>query len=464
MTPDAAANTTPGTGPALAAGGADASSRVLHRSLAHGMPMATHAKGNYLYMSDGSRILDASGGAAVVSVGHGVPEIVDAVSKQVGTLPYVSSAVFGIEPAEDLANKMCEEAGMARVIFLSGGSEAVESAIKLCRQYHVENGEPERTKFIAREISYHGNTMGALALGRHNRRRKLYLPMMPDVFHAVSACNAWRFKQHAESDDEYVARLAAELDDKITQLGPATVAAFFAEPVVGAASGCVPFVPGYLKAMKRVCERHGVLFCLDEIMCGAGRTGMMHAWMHDGPEARPDVQTLGKGLCGGYAPLSAVLVGDKVVDVLRRGTGAFVNGYTFQSSGTGTAAGLAVYNYIKEHKLVEQCAARGELLAKLLREKVGPLKHVGDVRGMGLFWGIELVADKTTKTPFKYEDNVNGRLADAILARGVAVYHGAGSADGWDGDHIMLCPPYTITEDEVAHVVAVVADAINAIL
>ncbi|BEJ17240.1 hypothetical protein CspHIS471_0606410 [Cutaneotrichosporon sp. HIS471] len=365
MTPDAAPNTAPGPGPALAAGGADASSRVLHRSLALGMPMATHAKGNYLYMSDGSRILDASGGAAVVSVGHSVPEIVDAVSKQVGTLPYVSSAVFGIEPAEDLANMMCEEAGMARVIFLSGGK---------------------------------------------------------------------------------------------------TVAAFFAEPVVGAASGCVPFIPGYLKAMKKVCERHGVLFCLDEIMCGAGRTGMMHAWMHDGPEARPDIQTLGKGLCGGYAPLSAVLVGDKVVDVLRRGTGAFVNGYTFQSSGTGTAAGLAVYNYIKEHKLVEQCAARGELLAKLLHEKVGPLKHVGDVRGMGLFWGIELVVDKNTKTPFKYEDNVNGRLADAILARGVAVYHGAGSADGWEGDHIMLCPPYTITEDEVAHIVDVVVDAINAIL
>ncbi|CAK9784965.1 adenosylmethionine-8-amino-7-oxononanoate aminotransferase [Cutaneotrichosporon oleaginosum] len=451
------------TGPSLAAGGADASSRVLHRSLGLGMPMATRAEGNYLYMSDGSRILDASGGAAVVSVGHGVPEIIAAVSTQVGTLPYVSSAVFGIEPAEELARKMCEEAGMARAIFLSGGSEAVESALKLCRQYHVENGEPARVNFIAREISYHGNTMGALALGRHNRRRKLYLPLMPEgVFHAVSACNAWRFKAEGESDAAYVQRLADELDAKITALGAHTVAAFFAEPVVGAASGCVPFVPGYLRAMKAVCEKHGVLFCLDEIMCGAGRSGKMHAWMHD--DARPDVQTLGKGLCGGYAPLSAVLVGERVVEVLRKGTGAFVNGYTFQSSGTGTAAGLAVYNYIKKHNLIEQCAARGELLAKLLRERVAPLKHVGDVRGMGLFWGIELVTDKKTKTPFKYEDNVNGKLADAILARGVAVYHGAGCADGWEGDHIMICPPYTITEDEVAHVVDVIVDAINATL
>jgi adenosylmethionine-8-amino-7-oxononanoate aminotransferase len=338
--------------PTLAAGGADASSRVLHRSLAIGMPMATHAQGNYLYMSDGSRVLDASGGAAVVSVGHGVPEIVSAVSKQVGTLPYVSSAVFGIEPAEDLAKRMCEESGMARAIFLSGGSEAVESALKLCRQYHVENGQPARTKFISREISYHGNTMGALALGRHNRRRKLYLPLMPEgVFHSVSACNAWRFKTPGETDEAYVQRLADELDAKITELGAETVAAFFAEPVVGAASGCVPFVPGYLRAMKRVCERHGVLFCLDEIMCGAGRSGKMHAWMHDGDEARPDVQTLGKGLCGGYAPLSAVLVGERVVEVMKKGTGAFVNGYTFQSSGTGTAAGLAVYDYIHKHKL-----------------------------------------------------------------------------------------------------------------
>ncbi|GMK57187.1 hypothetical protein CspeluHIS016_0400210 [Cutaneotrichosporon spelunceum] len=454
---------TPDTGPTLSAGGADASSRVLHRSLGVGMPMATHALGNYLYMSDGSRVLDASGGAAVVSVGHGVPEITTAVSKQVSTLPYVSSAVFALEPAEELARKMCAEAGMARAIFLSGGSEAVESAIKLCRQYHIENGEPDRVNFIAREISYHGNTLGALALGRHNRRRAPYLPLLADTYHAVSPCNAWRFK-HDESDSAYVARLAAELDAKIRELGPGTVAAFFAEPVVGAAAGCVPFVPGYLVAMKAVCEAHGVLFCLDEIMCGAGRTGLMHAWMHDGEGARPHIQTLGKGLCGGYAPLSAVLVGERVVDVLRKGSGAFVNGYTFQSSGTGTAAGLAVYDYMKRYNLVEQCAARGELLARLLRERVAPLKHVGDVRGMGLFWGVELVADKVTKAPFPYDHNVNGRLADAILARGVAVYHGAGCADGWAGDHIMLCPPYTITEEEVAHVVNVVVDAIEAVL
>lgn len=194
----------------------------------------------------------------------------------------------------------------------------------------------------------------ALALGRHDLRRKYFLPLLPtDVYHSVSPCNAYRFKKDGESDAAYVQRLADELDAKIRSLGPETVAAFFCEPIVGAAAGCVPFVPGYLRAMKAVCEKYGVLFCLDEIMCGAGRSGKMHAWMNDGDngEARPDVQVLGKGLCGGYAPLSCVLVGERIVKVLQKGTGAFINGYTFQSSGTGTAAGLAVYDYTRKHKL-----------------------------------------------------------------------------------------------------------------
>lgn len=261
------------------------------------------------------------------------------------------------------------------------------------------------------------------------------MPLLPDVYHSVSACNAWRFRLDGETDEAYVSRLAKELDDKIRALGPETVAAFFVEPIVGAASGCVPFVPGYLKAMRQVCHSHGVLFACDEIMCGAGRSGRFYAWSHDGEEARPDVMTLGKGLCGGYAPLSAVMVAPGVVEVLQRGSGAFVNGYTFQSSGAGTAAGLAVFKYIKKHNLlvnkgladfsVENCAKQGELLARLLREHVLPMKHVGDVRGMGLFWGVELVREG--KEPYPYEEGVNGRVANELLSRGVAVYHGAGS-------------------------------------
>lgn len=346
--------------------GGDTPSSVLHRKLKVEMPVAVRGEGSYLYLSDGRRVLDGSGGAAVVSVGHAVPEIIDAVCAQINTLPYVSSALFGLGPAEELAALMCADSGMKRAIFLSGGSEAVESAIKLCRQYHCENGQPERINFIARDISYHGNTLGgefavssrvgvanrpALSLGRHHKRRAHFLPLLGTPFHAVSPCNAYRFQQPDETDAAYVQRLADELETKILELGPDTVAAFFAEPVVGAASGCVPFVPGYLRAMRAVCDKYGVLFALDEIMCGAGRTGKLHAWMHDGDDARPDVQTLGKGLCGGYAPLSCVLVGEKVVQGLEKGTGAFVNGYTFQSSGSGTAAGLAVYKYIKEHDL-----------------------------------------------------------------------------------------------------------------
>lgn len=371
-------------------------SHVLHRNLNLTLPVVTHAKGSYLYTSSGTRILDGSGGAAVVSVGHAVPEIVDAVSAQISTLPYVSSALFAIQPAEELARRMCRDSGMERAVFLSGGSEAVESAIKLARQYHVERGDAQRTEFIAREASYHGNTIGgespecpespdrfgfdvpfspkltaALALGRHMARREFNEPLLSSHFHAISPCNAYRYQAPSESDEAYVARLASELEAKIQSLGPSNVAAFFAEPVVGAAAGCVPFVPGYLREMKKVCEKYGVLFCLDEIMCGAGRTGRLHAWMNDlpssslperlggegeeregwGEEVRPDIQTLGKGLCGGYAPLSAVLVSRKVCEGLEGGSGAFRNGYTFQSSGTGVAAGLAVYDYMEKHDL-----------------------------------------------------------------------------------------------------------------
>lgn len=222
--------------------------------------------------------------------------------------------------------------------------------------------------------------------------------------------------------------------------------------------------------MKAVCRKHGVLFCCDEIMCGLGRSGKLHAWQWDadpngdGDDARPDVQTLGKGLCGGYAPLSAVLVAPAMVDVFARGTGAFVNGYTFQSSGMGTAAGLAVYNYIKKHGLVEQCRLRGQLLVRLLEESVLPLPHVGSVRGNGLFIGIELVQDKETKQPYPYADKVADKIGDAVLERGAAVYYGSGCADGWEGDHIMLCPPYTITEDEIVFLVEQVKAGIQEVL
>ncbi|KAL1407935.1 hypothetical protein Q8F55_004732 [Vanrija albida] len=450
---------------ALSTATVDPDSKVLHRSLKLGLPMAVRGEGNYIYTADGRKILDTTGGAAVVSCGHAVPEIVDAVTEQLKTLPYVSSFLFGTEPAEELATMLCEESGMSRVVLFNGGSEAVESAIKLARQYHVENGQPQRTKFISRRVSFHGNTITDLALGRHDRRRAMYLPLMPDnVFHAVSPCNPYRGKLEGETDAQYVDRLADELDKKFVELGASTVAAFFMEPVVGATSGCVPFVPGYITAMKRVCEKYGALFVLDEIMCGFGRTGKLHAWSWEGDAARPDIQTLGKGLCGGYAPLSAVLANDKVVNVLSKGTGAFMNGYTFQSSGIGAAAGLAVYKYYKKHDLVAKCAERGKQMEAALRKQLESHPHVGNIRGMGLFYGIELVADKKTKQPFPSSKGVSQKITDAAYERGIALYPGVGCADGWEGDHVMIFPPYTITPDEVQFAVDALQGAVEDVL
>ncbi|ORY22902.1 pyridoxal phosphate-dependent transferase [Naematelia encephala] len=439
-------------------------SSVFHRKLNHEPLFIEKAEGCYLYEKDtGRKILDACGGAAVVSVGHSQPEIIAGVAEQLGRLPYINSAAFAHEPAEELAKMLCAGSGMSRALFLSGGSEAIESALKLARQFHVENGQPERINFIARQKSYHGNTIGALSLGRHNRRRAHFLPLFAPVYHEVSPCYAYRHKLDDETDESYVVRLAEELEAKIQELGQASVAAFFLEPVVGATTGCVPFVPGYLKAMRDVCHRHGVLLVLDEIMCGFGRTGKLHAWQWE--DVQPDVQVLGKGINGGYAPVSAVLMNEKVVEVFRKGSGSFVNGYTYQSSALGCRAGLECYKYLIKHDLVEQCHQRGLLLEKLLKKRILPHPNVGDVRGKGLFWGIEFVQDKRSKAPFPNEVPVTDAVVEEALRRGVSIYPGMkGTADGYLGDHVMICPPYIITEDEIRLIVDVILASIIHVL
>ncbi|KAI9635794.1 adenosylmethionine-8-amino-7-oxononanoate aminotransferase [Dioszegia hungarica] len=444
--------------------GVAATTKVFHRKLNHEPLFIDRAEGVYLYEAKtGRKILDGCGGAAVVSVGHAVPEIVKAVSEQIGRLPYISSATFAHQEAEELAEMFCIDSGMSRALFLTGGSEAAESAIKLCRQYHVENGESERVNYIARQKSYHGTTLATLSLGRHGRRRAHFEPLFADVFHEVSPCYAYRHKLDQESDEQYVARLGGELDAKFQELGPGTVSAFFMEPVVGATTGCVPFVPGYMKMMRDVCDRHGALLVFDEIMCGFGRTGKLHAWQWE--DCQPDVQILGKGVNGGYSPLSVVLMNEKVVDVFRKGSGAFMNGYTYQSSGVGCRAALECYKYIKKHNLVEQCHERGLLLEKLLNEKILPHPNVGDVRGKGLFWGVELIKNKATKEPFPADHPVADLITAEAIRIGAVVYPGMkGAADGVLGDHVMLCPPYTISEDELEYLVDVLVESIKAVL
>ncbi|ORY79763.1 adenosylmethionine-8-amino-7-oxononanoate aminotransferase [Leucosporidium creatinivorum] len=441
---------------------ATAQSTVFHRSLDHDPLFISKAEGNFLYTDDGRKILDGCGGAAVISIGHCDQRVVNAIATQLSTVGYLHSGAFANQPAEELANLLTDNGTtFARALFNSGGSEAAESAIKLARQYHVENGQPERVNFIARDMSYHGNTLGALGLARHVPRRKPYLPLMKsEVFHSVSPCYKYRYSSAEESDEEYVARLAAELEAKFQELGPGTVAAFFAETIVGATSGCTTAVPGYFKAIREVCDRHGALFCLDEIMCGIGRTGKLHAWEWEG--VKPDIQTCGKGMAGGYAPISAILISHKVLDGMRKGTGAFVNGYTFQSHAVACRAAIEVLKIMKEDSLIEQCHSRGQLLGQLLHKRFNTHPNVGESRGRGLFWAIELVKDTATKAAFPSSFALTELISSHCLENGLVLYPGAGTIDGVQGHHMLIAPPYTITEEELAFLVDTLGEAVDA--
>lgn len=445
------------------------SSHLLHRQLAKAPLMPARAKGNYLYPSQGEPVLDACGGAAVISIGHGDERVIEEIAQQMRTVNYVHSGVWTNTAAEELAEIICKSSGMSRCILTSGGSEALESAMKLARQYHVERGESQRTCFIARKLSYHGNTLGALALGSHLSRKTLHLPMIStDAFHHVSPCYAYRYKTSpAESDAEYVERLGTELEDKIKEVGKDKVAAFVFEPVVGATTGCVPFVSGYIRKMRQVCDKYGVLLVCDEIMCGMGRTGKTHAWQWDGlgDEARPDIQTVGKGLTGGYAPCAAVLANEKIVSTLSNGTGAFNNGFTYQSWAIGARAGVAVQRIIEEEGLTEICRLRGNYLRLALEKQLESNPYVGDIRGMGLFQGVEFVQDRLTKAPFPRNFSIGFLVAEEMLNQGIAVYPGGkGTADCLDGDHILIAPPYTITEKELDRIVVTLRKSIETVI
>ncbi|KAG9945376.1 PLP-dependent transferase, partial [Aureobasidium melanogenum] len=388
----------------------ESKSAVFHRSL-HKDPISiVGASGNYLYLADGGKLLDATGGAAVSCLGHGHQRVKEAIISQLDVISYVHSATFATEAAELLAKELVESTGgeMSKAYIVSSGSEAMEAALKLARQHYLESQppQPQRTKFIARHESYHGTTLGALSISGHKARRAPYEPMLIPNMSRVSACNAYRGMKESETETEYVDRLAKELDDEFQRLGPETVCAFVAEPVVGAALGCVPAVKGYFQAVRAICDKYGALLILDEVMCGMGRTGTMHAWQSPLIGVVPDIQTIGKGLGGGYAPIAGVLISRKVTDTLFKGTGAFTHGQTYQGHPVSCRAALEVLRTLQDEKLVQNAAAMGEKLEELLKRIVLPLPHVGDVRGKGLFWGIEFVKDKTTKEPFDPKDNV----------------------------------------------------------
>ncbi|MET4066235.1 adenosylmethionine-8-amino-7-oxononanoate aminotransferase [Bradyrhizobium sp. S3.2.6] len=439
-------------------------SRVLHRSLRETPPKAIGGAGVYLFAEDGRRVIDASGGAAVSCLGHQHPRVIAAMAKQASTLAYAHTAFFSSEPAEALAQTLVghEPGGLAYAYFVSGGSEAIEASIKLARQYFIERGEPQRQHFIARRQSYHGNTLGALAAGGNAWRRAPYAPLLSAAFSHVTPAFAYHEEHDGESDAQFVARLAAELEAEFQRLGPDTVAAFLAEPVVGATAGAVTAPDGYFRAVREICDRHGALLILDEVMCGMGRTGTTHAWQQEG--IAPDIQAIAKGLGGGYQPIGAMLASGKIIDTIRAGSGAFQHGHTYLAHPLACAAALAVQDVIREDNLLDRVKERGKQLEQRLTERFGNHRHVGDIRGRGLFWAIELVADRASRTSFDPALKLNQKIKAEAFANGLGCYPGGGTVDGIRGDHVLLAPPYIASADEIDLIVDKLGTAVDNVL
>ncbi len=420
---------------------------VFHRHLRQTYPVAVAGDGPYLIDSHGKRYLDGSGGAAVSCLGHGHPAIVAAVQAQVAQLEYAHTSFMTSEPAEALADDLIAHgpAGLTHVYFVSGGSEGVEAALKMAIQYHAERGKPGKNRIIARWQSYHGNTLGALSAGGNRWRRAQFAPLLIDISH-VSECYAYRGQRADESAEAYGRRVADELESEILIHGADAVAAFIAEPVVGATLGAVPAVPGYFQRVREICDRHDVLLILDEVMCGMGRTGTLHACEQEG--IQPDIEVIAKGLGAGYQPIGAVLVHGKIVDALREGSGFFQHGHTYLGHPVACAAALAVQKAIRDEGLLAQVQTLGSQLDALLRERLGTHPNVGDIRGRGLFRGIELVAERASKQPLPANTRANTRIKAEALQRGLLCYPAGGTVDGSQGDHVLLAPPFTVS---IAH-------------
>jgi adenosylmethionine-8-amino-7-oxononanoate aminotransferase len=427
------------------------------------LPVAVKGEGIEIVDSTGKRYIDASGGAAVSCLGHSNQRVIDAIKRQVQELPYAHTSFFTTQPAEELASYLVERApqGLAHVYFVSGGSEAIEAALKLARQYFVEVGQPQRRHIIARRQSYHGNTLGALAIGGNAWRREPFLPLLIDAHH-VSPCYAYREQRPDETEEQFAQRLADELEQKILELGSDTVAAFVAETVVGATAGAVPPVREYFRKIRAVCDRYGVLLILDEIMSGMGRTGHLFACEEDG--ITPDLLTIAKGLGAGYQPIGATLVSDKIYQAITGGSGFFQHGHTYIGHATACAAALEVQRVIADEHLLDNVKARGEQLRSLLREHYAQHPYIGDVRGRGLFVGVELVQDRATKTPFDAKLKLHAAIKREAFQRGLMVYPMGGTVDGKIGDHVLLAPPFICTPRDIEQIVSRLTDAIEGAL
>lgn len=434
---------------------------ILHRSLRHTPPVAVRGQGVWIHDSAGRAYLDGSGGAAVSCLGHNHPDVQAALHAQIDALAYAHTSFFTTDVAEKLAARLVADApaGTSHAYFVSGGSEAVEAALKMARQYFVEIGQPQRRHIIARRQSYHGNTLGALAVGGNAWRRAQFAPLLIEVEH-VSPCYAYRDQRSDETAEQYGERLAEELDAAIVRLGPDSVMAFVAEPVVGATSGAVTAVPGYFRRIREVCDRHGVLFIADDVMCGMGRTGTLYAVEQEG--VTPDLITIAKGLGGGYQPIGAVMAQQHIVQAMQQGSGFFQHGHTYLGHALACAASLAVQDVIRRDGLLERVRVQGAGLAQRLQAALGEHPHVGDIRGRGLFMGVELVQDRASKQPFDPELTLHARIKREAMARGLMVYPMGGTLDGRQGDHVLLAPPFIISDDELDQLTERLTGAIDA--
>jgi adenosylmethionine-8-amino-7-oxononanoate aminotransferase len=415
-------------------------------------PTAVRGEGCYLIDNTGKRYLDASGGAAVSCLGHSDMKVRDAIHAQLDALAYAHTSFFTTDAAEALADKLITHApkDIQRVYFVSGGSEAVEAALKLARQYFVEIGQPDRRRIISRWQSYHGNTLGALSAGGNRWRRQMFEPLLIEMAH-IAPCYSYRGRQDEESEWNYGQRVANELENEILRLGPETVAAFIAEPVVGATLGAVPAVHGYFTRIREICDQHGVLLILDEVMCGMGRTGTLFACEQDA--VRPDIVTIAKGLGAGYQPIGAMLCSAEIYGAVERGSGFFQHGHTYLAHAAACAGSLAVLERLLDDGLIEYGAEMAKRLDAALNEHFGNNHHIGDIRGRGLFRGLEIVAERESKAPFDPASAINAKIKSASMDEGLMCYPMGGTVDGRSGDHILLAPPFIISDDQIEELV-----------
>ncbi|MDF2156166.1 aspartate aminotransferase family protein [Vibrio sp. CAU 1672] len=427
-------------------------SYVFHRHCHTRLPVIDRGEGIYLFDQQGKRYLDACGGAAVSNLGHSYQAVKHAITEQLGKIPYAHSGFFTSDSSEQLAEKLCRLAPdqFNHVYLVSGGSEAVESALKMARQYYVERGLAEKNQFIARQQSYHGNTLGALAVGGNEWRRTPFRPLLTTSYH-IAPCYAYRYQQEGESEQEYSRRAADELEAQILAIGPQRVMAFVAEPIVGATAGAVPATLGYFKRIREICDRYDVLLIFDEVMCGVGRSGSFFAFEQE--LVAPDLVCLAKGLAAGYQPIGAVMANDKVYDAIASGSGFFQHGHTFMAHPVACAAAVATIDALYQEHLLDAVNLRGELLRQRLQARLADSPYVGDIRGKGLFWGIELVADKASKRPLAPATQAEKHIKRQAMQNGLMCYPMAGTIDGVYGHHVLLAPPFIIQPEQIDELV-----------